>query len=295
MNRKKKIEAEFLEKANLYQKEESNLPDSYSDLEGENINLFCKICNSNQTFILDEPFFEGKNLYKIPRYKSLIGCTPPADIKGILYTPPKEHIKGFLCLVYKCAKCQQEKTVFLIRITNEKIEKVGQYPPIDISFPNELKILKDKAIEDLYKKGRICESQSYGIGSFAYYRRIVELKIDELLEKIKEFFPEDKKEEYGKCLKEVKKEKNTEKKINIVKTIITDEIIPNNPLKNIYTLLSMGIHSLTDKECLESAQSLRELMILLIKQIEQEKRDKEKLISTQKNIERIIKKQRENK
>jgi len=277
---KQKIESDFLEKSNLYQKKESSLPDMSSDLEGENINLFCKTCNSTQTFILNTPFFEGKNLWEFGMGGRSI-CSS--------YVPHKENIKGFLFLDYKCAKCQQERAIFLIKISEEKIEKVGQYPQIDISIPNEIKILKDETIEDLYKKGRICESQSYGIGSFAYYRRIIELKIDELLDKIKEFFPEDKKEKYDNCLKKVKEEKNAERKIDIVKDVITDEIIQNNPLKNIYTLLSIGLHSLNDEECLESAKSLRELMVLWIKQIEQKKNDKEKLISAQKNIERIIK------
>ena len=220
--KKQEIEADFLENANLYQKERSNLPDISSDLKGENINLFCKICNSNQTFILRTPFFEGKNLWKT----GLGGMSSCSS-----YVPYKEDIKGFLFLDYKCAKCQQARAIFLIGISDEKIQKVGQYPSIDISLPDEIKMLKDNVIEDLYKKGRICESQSYGIGSFAYYRRIVELKINELLEKIKEFFPEDKKEEYEKCLKNVRKEKNVSKKIEILKDIITDEIIPNNLLK----------------------------------------------------------------
>ena len=289
--KKQEIEADFLENVNLYQKRESNLPNNPSDLKGENINLFCKICNSNQTFIFSEPFFEGKNLYKIARYKGLIGGTTLAGSGGMSYTPPRENIKGFLCLVYKCAKCQQERAIFLIGISDEKIMKIGQYPSIDISLPDEIKILKDDTIEELYKKGKTSENFGYGIGSFAYYRRIVELKIDELLEKIKEFFPEDKKKVYDKCLKDVRKEKNTEKKIDIVKDIVTDEIISNNLLKNIYTLLSVGIHSLSDEECLNSAQSLREFLLLLIKQIEDKKEDKRRLISAQKNIEKIIKKQ----
>jgi len=279
VSQENKIKAEFLEKANLYRKENCNLPDYHGDLIGENINSYCKICQSTQTFILSAPFFEGKNLWSGP--KSFHSS----------YVPHKENISGFLFLGYHCAKCQQERVVFLIKISDEKIEKIGQYPPIDISLPYEIEILKDKTIENLYKKGKICESQSYGIGSFAYYRRIVELKIDELLEKIKEFFPIEKKEAYDKCMKEVRKEKNVEKKIEIVKDVITDKIIQNNLLKNIYTLLSIGIHSLTDEECLASAQSLRELMVLLIKQIEQKKNDEEKLISSQKNIEKIIKKQ----
>ncbi len=230
MSIKTKIQKKFLEKKNLYSSVDCELPDSSSDLEGENLNLYCKSCKSVQTFVLNAPFFERKNLYELPSSKIVS--------EGVHY---KEDIKGFLFLDYKCARCNQERAIFVIKISKNKCEKVGQYPPLDISIPNEIKNLKDPVIEELYKKGRISENFSYGIGAFAYYRRIVELKIDELLDKIQEFFPNEKKEEYKKYLEKVKKEKNADKKIEIVKDVISDEIIQNNPLKSLYKILSEGI------------------------------------------------------
>ena len=144
-----------------------------------------------------------------------------------------------------------------------------------------------------YIKGRTCETQGYGIGAFEYYRIIIELKIDEVLEKIKEFFPKEKIKEYEEILEKVKKEKNAEKKIEIVKEVITDEIIQNNPLKTLYDILSKGIHQLSDEECLECAISTRELLIGLIKEIENKKGNEERLVNAQKTLEKIDKKQKE--
>ena len=60
------------------------------------------------------------------------------------------------------------------------MKKVGQSPAWDIVMDKELEsLLGDHAY--FYKSGLICESQRYGIGAFAYYRRIVEEVIDELL------------------------------------------------------------------------------------------------------------------
>lgn len=280
MRGKTKIPKEFLEKRSLYSSTDCQLPDSSSDLEGENINLYCKTCKSTQTFVLNAPFFERKNLYKLPRSKGIVAG-------GVHY---KEEIKGFLFLDYKCAHCNEERAIFIIKISDNKCEKIGQYPPLDISIPAEIKSLKNPIIEDLYKKARISENFSYGIGAFAYYRRIVELEIDELLEKIKELFPDDKKERYQKILEQVKREKNADKKIDIVKEVITNDIIPNNPLKSLYKILSKGIHNFSDKECLESASAIRDLLIILIKEIENKKEQQNKLMKAQKIIDKFNKK-----
>lgn len=272
-----KIKKEFLEKQNLYSSINCKLPDSSTDLDGENISLYCKNCRSTQTFVLTAPFFEGKNLYGLPKSKGIVSG-------GTHYV---ENIKGFLLLNYKCAHCNNEKAIYVIKLDKDKCEKVGQYPPPDIFIPEEIKILNDPIVEELYKKGKISENFSYGIGAFAYYRRIVELKIDELLDKIKEFFPVEKKKEYEKILEQVKKEKNADKKIEIVKEVISDEIIQNNPLKSLYQILSEGIHSLSDEKCLEYASATRELLVILIKEIEDKKKNRERLINAQKIIEKI--------
>lgn len=280
MSKKTKISKEFLEKRSLYSSIKCNLPDSSSDLEGENINLYCKTCKSIQTFVLNVPFFEGKNLYELPRPKSIVSG-------GVSY---KEDIKGFLFLDYICANCNKERAIFVIKISDNKCEKVGQYPPLDISIPPEIKSLRDPIIEGLYKKGRISENFSYGIGAYTYYRRIVELKIDELLEKIKEFFPSEERKVYEGILEKMKKERNADKKINLVKDIITDEILSDNPLKLLYSILSKGIHALSDEECLEYASTVRELLLLLIKKIESKKEDKEKYQKAQMKIKKLLEK-----
>ena len=49
-------------------------------------------------------------------------------------------------------------------------------------------------------KGLVSESQGYGIGAFAYYRRIVEEIIDEMLKQIGDLISGVDKERYAAAL-----------------------------------------------------------------------------------------------
>jgi hypothetical protein len=93
-------------------------------------------------------------------------------------------------LDYFCSACKNDSIAFLIRFIHDKehgndgfVMKVGQYPPPSIEVSSELrKSLGD--CEHVYKQGRISEVHGFGIGAFAYYRRIVEKLIDSLLDSI---------------------------------------------------------------------------------------------------------------
>jgi len=66
------------------------------------------------------------------------------------------------------------------------MEKVGQFPGPDISIDRQVQKVLQAEDMTLYKKGRIREAQSFGIGAFAYYRRLLESVISRLLEEVAE-------------------------------------------------------------------------------------------------------------
>lgn len=49
--------------------------------------------------------------------------------------------------------------------------------------------------EEYYKKGRILENFTNGIGAYAYYRRIIEGIIDDLLDRIPKLMTGEQKKE----------------------------------------------------------------------------------------------------
>ena len=76
---------------------------------------------------------------------------------------------------YVCAACQLYFVKYMFKVSDDgkSIQKTGQYPPWLIEPTESLRAALGERL-DVYKKGLINESQGYGIGAFAYYRRIVE-------------------------------------------------------------------------------------------------------------------------
>jgi len=243
---------EFLEDYPLYRKFICNLSESLDKLNKVNINMRCPNCKETRTFRFLNHYLHD---YKQPSY---LGVNFPTNSN------------------------------LLIGKNRKDIEKVGQYPPWDISIKKKLqKILGEYS--DYYKKGLICESQASGIGANIYYRRIVEEIIGELLEDIKEFLVGEDREKYEKVLEETKKSKNAQDKINLVKDLIPPILMvgSQNPLKVLYNILSGGIHVKTDEDCLEDAQIIRETLTFLINSILRRQKDKQKYDD---NIKKLLEK-----
>ncbi len=139
---------------------------------------------------------------------------------------------------------------------------------------------------DYYKKGKTCESQSYGIGAFAYYRRIVEEIIETLLQLIPDLMNGEELENYKEALEHVKKAKNTQDKIALVKDLLPQILMPEqyNPLKTIHENLSEGIHGKTDEECLNNAQLIRKSLIFTVNTILNQRKDQQKYSESMKKI-----------
>lgn len=154
--------------------------------------------------------------------------------------------RGTRELRYLCTACENATVTFWIEINRPLVKvgsknipgtqshkmpvyesvtqwmrKVGQLPPwapppSDKPFE---KLLSGSELS-LYQKGLISESQSYGIGAYAYYRRIVEDTIDTLLESIAELIPPSAAEDYQRALQKVSATTIASDKIALVKGLL---------------------------------------------------------------------------
>jgi hypothetical protein len=179
--------------------------------------------------------------------------------------------------IYSCAACHNSQ-FFLLKFDENLsyVMKVGQYPAWSVSVDKNLsRVLHEH--EDNYQKGLISESQGYGIGAYAYYRRIVEDIIDKLLGSIRDMLPEGDKEAYEKALEETRKSVIAKDKIALVKDLLPVSLRPDNmnPLSILHDNLSAGIHAKTDEECLELAGNIREILVYLVEKINEATRSKE--------------------
>ncbi len=164
------------------------------------------------------------------------------------------------------------------------IEKIGQFPPWDISVNKNFRTIFGNYLE-YFKRGRICESQGYGIGAVSYYRRIIEEIIDEILNVIYNLMNPDDQEQYKEGYENIQNSKNTEEKIKLAKEILPSWLKQQyNPLKTIYGVLSEGIHNKTEQECLEDAFLIRKSLTFLLEEISRQKKHQKDFNESMKQI-----------
>jgi len=213
-----------------------------------------------------------------------------------------------LAVTYYCSGCEKEEIYFILLFggnpsttanegqgTSPYVMKIGQYPPWSIEPPKELKAVLGE-YEDLYKRGTICESQGYGIGAFAYYRRIVEDTIDQLLADIANLIEPQEREKYRASLAAIEATIVAEKKIEVVKDMLPSILRPGgiNPLQTLHDALSVGIHALDEDDCLALAEGIRQSLAMLCKHIALAKQDMEeyatKITIVKERLDKIKKK-----
>lgn len=277
----------FLETYPLYRKLEINIKPVRSTRYGyvgttleklpkPSINMHCSHCLSRQTFNMINEYWDDDKL-------------------GYTSTGPTGHT---FRLKYLCAGCSKTLILFYVEFgqrikkagkekqTKYWIRKVGQNPPWKIDVDKGLESsLGD--LSGLYKKGLVSESQSYGIGAYAYYRRVVEEVIDSLLDSITELMDkEEDKKKYLDTLEETKKEKNAESKIKLIKDLLPASLRPDNinPLDIIYSALSEGLHGKSDEECLEMADEIRKSLIFLVNQVLSQKETKKEFTASMRKL-----------
>jgi len=167
---------------------------------------------------------------------------------------------------YNCKNCNNyEKTYAVIHqffegsLIKGKSEKIGEFPIFGSPTPSKLISLigPDK---DNFLKGRRCENQGLGIGSYAYYRRVIEMQKNRIIDQIIKICEQyDKNSELIKQLELAKDETQFSKAVDMIKQNLPSSLLINghNPLKLLHKALSKGIHELDDVECLSRANNIR--------------------------------------
>jgi len=241
---------EFFEKVPPYKEEEIddfNLT-KYSPVKGNKpeLNLFCDKCNG-------ERFFETNSSYVFTENSRIV-----------------EYI-------YYCKNCDNSFKHFTILaqlleegdLSKGILMKIGEYPVFGQPIPSKVISLigPDK---DNFIKGKRCEEQGLGIGSYAYYRRVIETQKNRIIDQLIKICKQSNK--YEKLIEQfekAKKENQFSTAIGMIKQNLPDSLLidGNNPLKLLHSALSKGVHELTDDECLERANIIRIVLTGLSKRI----------------------------
>jgi hypothetical protein len=192
----------------------------------------------------------------------------------------------FICKrYYACRNCGSRKQYYqFIWQENEKANifiKVGQWPPLEIEPSKELSKSLGPEDSNLYKKGLINYQFGHGIAAVAYFRRVLENKVNALLALIVEAARnENMDHERLQEIETVKDSHRVEDKIDVATKILPAHLKPggHNPLDKLYAPLSAGLHGESDDACLRIFSDARFVFEYLFKNLTESNEEARKYV-----------------
>lgn len=169
--------------------------------------------------------------------------------------------------------------------------KLGEYPFFGPQIPSKLISLIGPDRE-LFLKGIKCESQKLGIASFLYYRRVIENQKNRLIDNIALVLKKlEVNREAIDLLETTKNEIQFKTSMDKLKPYLPKELSINNtnPIVLLHKSLSVGLHGLTDEECLEYAKSIRIVLTELADRLKLMLTDQNGLKNAMKKLNQINK------
>lgn len=219
-----------------------DLPDIEKYLSGNSshnvVDCFCPICQTVRPFEFDNcQIYRETGMVKIALSGSPTrGRTPK----------PTETFQGYLnkryVLTYRCTRDKEQTLLFDLVTDNTHVIKIGQYPPtalLDRPELNRYKSLLGKQRYAELNRAVWLATDGIGIGSFVYFRRIIEGLVFETYDKNKATL---------KISKEDFERLRFNEKIDALKEYLPDTLVEN---KAIYNIVSKGIHELSEEDCLK--------------------------------------------
>jgi hypothetical protein len=175
-----------------------------------------------------------------------------------------------------CTRNASHLLFFVFRILNYTISKIGQHhsiADINIEFIKKYKkVLGNEKFRE-FSKAIGLVTHGVGIGSFVYLRRIFEGLIFDAYEHIKDQIS------IGDF-----KAKRMDEKIELLKNHLPIFLVDN---KSLYSILSVGIHTLTENECLNYFQTVKIGIELILDEKIDEINRKEKVEQIKKSLSTI--------
>ena len=185
-------------------------------------------------------------------------------------------------LLGSCQSCSTEIS-FLIRITSSRswydkelgidiyIQKVGQFPGYDITLDSDLERYLTSEDKANYRKALINLSSSYGIGAFAYLRRVLENELVRIVKDVSQLDFEGVEKVRNAFLK-FEEDHVMSTLINAVTPHLPRSLMDgDNPIRLLYEQLSSGIHTLSEDKCMENAILIDIVFKYVVKKVNEEK------------------------
>lgn len=179
-------------------------------------------------------------------------------------------------LRFRCRNCGLESKTFAVALRVDLKDlsgvafKFGELPSFGEPVPSKLLELVGPD-RDLFLKGRRAEQQGMGIGAFGYYRRVVENQKSRIIERVIKVarrieLPSSSLDSLEAAAEETQFSTAVRRMGEAFPREL--EISGKNPLTLLHSVLSEGLHSDSDVECLKAATSVRVVLTELAKRIQ---------------------------
>jgi hypothetical protein len=190
----------------------------------------------------------------------------------------------FYTITLTCKRNEKDKLRFFVYYDKKLIIKVGQIPSLaDIQFA-EIgkkydKFLGEQELKD-FKKAIDLAAHGHGAGSFVYLRRIFENLINVAFRNNQASLSVSEKDFRNMWMVD---------KVELLKDYLPSQLLE---MKNVYKVLSKGVHELSEQECLKYFPALKLSIELILEQkieIEAKRKRDEEVKKQLENITREIK------
>lgn len=288
--------ADFLVKTSLYEQysiTEANIKEVAEVLNGDaKINLYCPICGEKRVFYMEpvyptysqkgfdpkpisfsiQAYLNARNMTAMPQPTFANAPAPTGKVIKFDWFHGMGNEEGHrvVNLPFHCSAEDSHITDFTILFSNESAIKIGQFPSFaDLTKPEFRKykgLLPDEYFNELRRAVGL-NSSEIGIGSYVYLRRIIERLVNDAAEKaVKDgqFTQEEFERDNGR-------QRSVVDKVKMLKGYLPDFMIDN---ANIYSIVSKGIHELSDDDCKQYFDVLyRSILMILDDMLERKKKE----------------------
>jgi hypothetical protein len=154
------------------------------------------------------------------------------------------------------------------------IQKVGVNPEPKVDFNKIAMKFFDRESGNWYHKGLNAIANNYGIGSLAYFRRIIEKELMHIIKEIKEL-----PDSHGLEIQILLDEHDKHSSVSTIYENIYQHLpkslksLGKNPIKLLYNQTSEALHSMTEQEAMEKSKIILQLLEFVIIKINEEKSD----------------------
>lgn len=181
-------------------------------------------------------------------------------------------------LPLNCSRDQSHRAMFLFLAHKGVLQKIGQTPSLaEISIPDLRKyrvVLGDERLKE-FSRAIGLVTHGVGVGAFVYLRRIFEWQI-EAARLAASSDPGWSEETYARA--------RMDEKISLLKAHLPEFLVQNRAL---YGILSVGVHSLSEQECLAAFPAVRLAIELILDDLLEQHEKQLKVAAASKSLEAL--------